>query len=95
MLETVRLQKKNDKTKLLLTYVQFLKLLAEDDPESKKLAADEAELAKAVEAMVKEKQGMWKILQGHNLYIFLFWKLLRVFVAMWCFCSSFGFQLQQ
>lgn len=76
MLKSVSLPEKNDETKLLLTYVQFLKLFAEDDPESKKLAADEAELAKAVDAMVlesiKEKQGIWKILQGHNLYIFCF-----------------------
>ena len=43
--------------------VQFLKLLAEDDEESRKLAEDEASLAKAVDAAVKsakEKQ------QGRN-----------------------------
>lgn len=42
-------------------HVQFLRLLAEDDPESQKLAGDEVALAKAVDAMVEstvEKQSM-------------------------------------
>lgn len=42
-------------------HVQFLKMLAEDDSESQRLAEDEAALAKAVDAMVestKKKQGI-------------------------------------